>query len=486
MATLKGFSTQKFNARRPFELYSSGCVPFVPTPKQKQGLTLVNNPYVHRLLFDGGSRSGKTLSLIRYCFNVCLQVPGIKILIARKTRRAVKASVWQDFKSYRAKYVPNSGNMCKFRESDLEIWFRDGSRVYFDGLDNNERIEKIRGREYCVIWINEATDITYLMLSVLEDRLAQVVPVRLPAGNPGPRYKQMLMMDCNPKHPRHWLHLLGIQNLNPENGDPLPLDTVTGGEYINLRYHRLNWSAFDNTDNLSAAYIATLKAMPKVRRMRMLDGIWCSQEGLVYDEFREDVHTIDPFPIPNDWRRFRGIDFGYTNPFACCWFALDHDDTLYITDTHMREKMLVEEHAQIIEERSENNHYDALVADWEAEQRANLEKKLHVDVTPAPFCKSIRLGIDMVKSRLKVRGNGKPRLLVFRTEENQALINEFFAYKEPEENEDKNNDENPIDANNHALSAVRYVVMHIDEGKIGDVTGIFSEKEQENGLGEYF
>ncbi|MEG2670356.1 MAG: Terminase-like family protein, partial [Oscillospiraceae bacterium] len=44
---------------------------------------------------------------------------------------------------------------------------------------------------------------------------------------------------------------------------------------------------------------------------------------------RRYSHVIKPFKIPNEWRRFRTFDFGYSKPFAVSWYAVDHDGIAY-------------------------------------------------------------------------------------------------------------------------------------------------------------
>ena len=71
-------------------------------------------------------------------------------------------------------------------------------------------------------------------------------------------------------------------------------------------------------------------------------GDFIAFEGLVYKEFSRVVHVIDSFEIPEHWRRVRGIDFGFKNPFVCLFCALDEDNRLYIYDEHYyREKLRV-------------------------------------------------------------------------------------------------------------------------------------------------
>jgi hypothetical protein len=52
--------------------------------------------------------------------------------------------------------------------------------------------------------------------------------------------------------------------------------------------------------------------------------------GAVYKTFSRDTHVIKPFKIPNDWTRYRAIDWGFNNPFVCLWLAREPDRRWYV------------------------------------------------------------------------------------------------------------------------------------------------------------
>lgn len=115
---------------------------------------------------------------------------------------------------------------------------------------------------------------------------------------------------------------MGVRHVDPETEQPLA-DAP--------RWARLNWSAYDNRENLPEEYLYALESLPEVMRERMLNGVWRDNEGAVYSEFDEDLHVVEPFEVPADWKRIRAIDFGYTNPFVCLWGALDPDGAFTFT-----------------------------------------------------------------------------------------------------------------------------------------------------------
>ena len=71
------------------------------------------------------------------------------------------------------------------------------------------------------------------------------------------------------------------------------------------------------------AYEANLLSLPEMQRRQLLDGDWAVATGAAFPEFRQSVHVVDPFEIPDTWRKFRSCDYGYSSFSACHWFAID-------------------------------------------------------------------------------------------------------------------------------------------------------------------
>jgi len=60
-------------------------------------------------------------------------------------------------------------------------------------------------------------------------------------------------------------------------------------------------------------------------------------EGVAFPEFSYDLHVVQPFKIPDHWRRWRSADNGYTDPFAWYWYAVDEFGTVYIYREYTRD-----------------------------------------------------------------------------------------------------------------------------------------------------
>jgi len=122
----------------------------------------------------------------------------------------------------------------------------------------------------------------------------------------------------------------------------------------------------------------------------------------------------------------------------------------------------VEEHADAINAADNGEHFRLTAADHDAEDRATLHAHgIHTIAAK----KAIRRGIDAVKARLKKQPDGRPRLYVLK-DACPNTIGEFLDYVWPKDVDGKSQKEVPLDDNNHAMDALRYMVMAIDDGEV--------------------
>lgn len=60
-------------------------------------------------------------------------------------------------------------------KGDQYIELDNGAEIWFGGLDDKERVDKILGKEYATIYANEASQISYATITTLRTRLAQKI-----------------------------------------------------------------------------------------------------------------------------------------------------------------------------------------------------------------------------------------------------------------------------------------------------------------------
>lgn len=126
---------------------------------------------------------------------------------------------------------------------------------------------------------------------------------------------------------------------------------VPGSSITADDFHLIETNTLENKENLPASYIASLEMLPDKLKKRHYLGSWDEAQGLVYDEFSENRHTISPIEIPETWERGFVLDHGFTNPTAVLWYAIDNDANIYLYDEHYKSELPISEHAEAIKQR---------------------------------------------------------------------------------------------------------------------------------------
>jgi phage terminase large subunit len=412
--------------------------PGVLSEKQCWAYWQLERPDKTYYLFDGGGRCGKTWLICSWMIKQAMTYPGSRQLIVRKVRAAAGKTIFDNTLNA---LLNNALGWHKRREA--LTWTNDnGSIIRVDGLDDEERKQNVLGDDFLNIFLNEATQMSYKAMQMAMTRLAQVLP-----GDP----VHKLILDCNPKGPRHWVHRVGVEHLDPETMRPL----------LNRdRWYRLNWTPLDNP-YISEDVLEIYAGFTGNHRKQMLEGVWCENEGAIYNEWDEGVHLFgDPPAGFSKWPRILGIDFGYNNPFVCLWGAIDPDGCLWIYRELYQRGLVVSEAAKKIKHMTRFDPRPLwTVADHDAEGRAELNKN---GIKTKRAKKNVLPGINAVKARLEVQANGKPRLRVSHRCTN--LIAEMYEYVWEPSQGGLNSKEQPRKTNDHAQDALRYMVMSLDGG----------------------
>ncbi|MHB1266300.1 MAG: phage terminase large subunit [Acidithiobacillus ferriphilus] len=228
---------------------------FALTPRQKEANRLLTGPQRHTLLV-GGSRSGKTFLLVRALLIRALKHPS-RHAIFRLRYNALKASIVMDtLPKVMALCFP--GVVIKLNRNDGYGTLPNGSEIWFAGLDEKERVEKILGMEFATLYFNECSQIPYDSVLTAMSRLAQRVD----------GLRNRAYYDLNPSGTGHWTYKIFIEGKDPRTGQPLFAPDNYASMYLN---------PVDNTDNIDPDYIAALMALPEKQRRRFLDGKYIAE-----------------------------------------------------------------------------------------------------------------------------------------------------------------------------------------------------------------
>lgn len=416
------------------------------------------------VLVCGPAGTGKSRVCLEKLHLVALLNPGMRGLIVRKTSVSLGSTTLVTWREQVIKEALATGTVHFYGGSPQEAAsyrYDNGSVIVVGGMD---KATKIMSSEYDLVFADEATELTLNDWEAITSRLRH-----------GRLSFQQLLAACNPDAPTHWLKQRCDKGMT---------------RLINSR-HEDNPVYYNSDGTLTERgrdYIGKLDRLTGVRHARLRLGLWAAAEGMVYDQFQEAVHVVDPFSIPEHWPRYLSVDFGFTNPFVAQWWAEDEDGRLYLYREIYRTRRTVDQHARDIldqvttpDGRWLEPRPAAVVCDHDAEGRAVLERELGVETTPAH--KRVLDGIQAVQARLRVAEDGKPRLffvrgaLVERDPELEGArrptctVEEIPGYIWSRSRDGREKDQ-PVKADDHGMDAMRYMVAHRDLAEQREVIAV--------------
>lgn len=235
---------------------------FQLTRDQSRAMELQASDAVHVMLY-GGSRSGKTFLNMRTVLLRALSCTS-RHAVLRYRFNHVKQSVVFDT-------LPKVVDLCwpglwQKSKLDKQDWFfalpneessgphtTKWSEVWFGGLDDKERTEKILGLEFATLFLNECSQVSWSSRNMAITRLAQKTS----------RLRLKALYDCNPPSKGHWTYKLFIEKASPDTRKPMPDPSL---------YTAMVMNPEGNRGNISEEYFKELQALPERMRQRFLLG----------------------------------------------------------------------------------------------------------------------------------------------------------------------------------------------------------------------
>jgi hypothetical protein len=165
----------------------------------------------------------------------------------------------------------------------------NGSEIWFGGLDDGPRMEKLLGKEYATIFANECSQIGWAGIQLLHTRLAQKVdqlvtdPYTM-AVKTAP-LKARMYYDENPPNKAHWSFRLFRQQIDPDTKQNL----VAPDNYVAFQMNPADNVQNISSDELGEFADATENALfdeVDIDKWRVMDG--------VTPDFVRVVVAVDP------------------------------------------------------------------------------------------------------------------------------------------------------------------------------------------------
>ena len=280
------------------------------------------------VLYGGSAGGGKSYGLLadpmRYFGSA-----NFNGIILRRTNDELRELIWKSQEIY-----PKAYHGARWQEKKSQWVFPSGGRLWMTYLERDEDVLRYQGQAFNYIAFDELTQhATPFTWNYMRSRLRSTDP-SLPLfmrattnpGGPGHSWVKRMFIDPAPAGKR-------FSATDIETGEPMvyPDNHAKAGQP--LFYRRFIPASLKDNPYLMAdgQYEANLLALPEMQRRQLLEGDWAVADGAAFSEFRQHVHTCDPFDIPSEWRKFRSCDYGYSSFSAVHWFAIDPSyETLYV------------------------------------------------------------------------------------------------------------------------------------------------------------
>lgn len=415
-----------------------------PTPKQIEFITST----AKFSCFAGAFGSGKSYA---GCLRGLLlsQYPGNRGLIGRNTyvelRQTTRASF---FELCPPEYYDEArGGQWKPSENLLKL--TNGSEILFMHLDTISEKELL-SLNIGWFFIDQAEEISERVFQVLQSRL-RLTTVPNTYG----------FLACNPE-PGSWLYHKFRKPVEDGNPDP--------------NYFLIDSSSYDNP-YLPDDYIETLKeSYNETLFDKYVMGSWDAVEGKIYSDFSRDMNIVKPFTTPKTWEYILAVDHGMVNPTAALLATIDYDGNVFIIDEYYSPG-IVSDHAKAIYEMTGDHEISFWLIDPSTQAKTRekdgmpwsiLEEYEDRGLYFTPANNELLGGINRVSEFLRPdekrihpikHTKPAPRLYVFQNCVN--LIAEFpgYQWKKLRGFMNRNVREQPVDYNDHALDALRYIIM---------------------------
>lgn len=379
------------------------------------------------LAFKGSRGSGKSKAAARKVIYDIMTLPYVNWLVLRRYANTNRQSTYTDIQQ--AAHVMGVAHLFKFNGSLPEITYKPtGQKIIFRGLDKPLSITSISVETgaLCRMWCEEAYQFESeeSWETVDESMRGKIM------GYPNTFYQTIFTF--NPWNENHWLK-------------PTFFDVET-----RLNHTVALTTTYKDNPFLDDAYIERLEDMIKRNPRRAevaVFGNWGISEGLVFEGLFEqrDVSAQEIANLP----KTVGLDFGMKHdPTAGIFMAIDKPNlTVYVFDEFYKQAMLTQPIAQEL-----MNHKAIglpIVAD-SAEPRliTELSQVFQIpNIKPAGKGKdSVTQGVQFMQSYHFVISSKA-----------QGLLSEMNTYVY---DKDKLGNwlNKPVDANNHAIDALRYAM----------------------------
>ena len=389
--------------------------------KQQEVMKFAMTNDYFMLINHGAKRTGKTildndlflyeLRRVRKIANR-LNIPLPQYILAGADLGAIQRNVLNE--------LTNKYNIeFKFDKHNRFILF--GVQVCCFGHSKINDLGRIRGMTSFGAYINEGTMANEEVFNEIKAR----------CSGEGAR----ILIDTNPDQPEHWLKVNFIDKAD--------------GKVIQAYHYELD----DNTF-LSERYRDNIKASTPTGMFydRDIKGLWVSAEGIVYKDFRKDIHYINSSKLKdiNFVKYFAGVDWGYEHFGSIVVIGKDGKDNLYLLKEYSKQYEEIDYWVKVGKDIKAK--YGNIMFYCDSARPEHVERFRKEGLRAKNADKSVLSGIEQVAKRFKTK-------TLFIVEDNVDLFKkEIFMYAWNKKTGE------PIKLWDDVLDALRYAIYTENKG----------------------
>lgn len=365
-------------------------------------------------LISGGRGSGKSTQAAAYFLIKLMGDDFFRGVVARYTQKSIKSSIYRDILDLAEQW--SIKNFLKIDGDEITNKL-NGNMIITHAMKLADGTMQAKGKGLAKV--------THLLIDEATELPSEEEFIKLNDSFRTKDVERKIFILFNPTTKRHWIHKRWYID-----GQPNPKWSVDH-EFIHTTYHI-------NAHNLDAKKIAEwerMKALDPEYYEHHIMGAWT--EGIVGKIFSDWQSGIAPPGVDTTY----GLDFGFASDPAALVKVCKHNGKMWVEqiiyetnltneDIHQRMvKLGVPKNAQIIADSAEPKSIEEL-------------KRKGWKIEPAyKGPDSIRTGIDKIK-----------QYEVFVHPNSKDILDEYSVYCW------KADTDKPIDANNHAMDAIRYAL----------------------------
>ena len=392
---------------------------------KKQGLIYkARKDYRFRVLVTG-RRFGKTILAVVELIIAALSKPNALLWYIAPFRNQAKDITWRIFKQV----IPDGA--VKYNESELKIFFPNGSEVAIKGADKEEGL---RGSGLDGLIIDEFASI-YDNWSVYHEVLRPALADK----------KGWVMFIGTPKG-KDALYELWLKGQRREDG-----------------WISWNFKTIDNPFIDIKEIEQERKTCPERYFRQEYEASFEDFVGLIYPEFKES-HIIKPFEIPSNWHKLCVIDPAVSGKTGALFGAIDEHENVYIFNEYYEKDKRVSEVVYELQQTKVNSYFidpasQARTHTKEGKLYSLYDEYSDYGIHPRTGENDVEAGINRVGEYFKT-----DRIKVFNNCTNLIWeLNRYHWAKQPESIKGEAQPK-PFKKDDHLCDCLRYMIMTRPKG----------------------